>query len=92
MTAPAVLSRVARALHLDAQRLDARRWRVTGGAGEHVVDVVRGRCDCPDCLLRGRICKHILRARMAQGDAETLAVLRELVPVPRRTGRRVAGS
>lgn len=88
MTAPATLSRVARAVHLDAERLGALRWRVWGGAREHVVDVARGRCDCADFRLRGHECKHLLRARLGQGDAETLALLRELVPAPKRGAER----
>jgi hypothetical protein len=83
MTAP-LLARVARAIHLDVERLDAERWLVRGGASTHVVDAHRGRCDCPDCRIRGRVCKHLLRVHLAQGDADTLALLRAVVPMPRR--------
>jgi len=90
MTGPAMLSRLARAVHLDAERLNAHHWRVWGGAAEHVVDADRGTCDCPDFRLRGRVCKHILAARLRSGDVELLNALRDLVPMPRRTWRRVA--
>ena len=103
VTLPAMLARLARAVHLDARPLDAGRWLVTGGAAPHVVAeiesvtgcntpvpgrVVRETCDCVDFRLRGGPCKHVLAVRLRRGDAEALDGLRELVPAPRRPRTR----
>lgn len=77
--------RLARAVHLDCDPLPDGRWRVSGGARDHLVaEDPRGLvCDCWDAN-GGRVCKHQLRVRLTLGDAETLLAMRELVPMPTR--------
>jgi hypothetical protein len=53
---PAQAARLVRALALEVVALGPDAWRVTGGAGEHVVDVAG--CDCADARIRGPGCKH----------------------------------
>ncbi len=84
-------TRLARAIHLDCQRVKPDTWLVSGGTADHVVEVVNGevRCDCYDSQYHGDGCKHSLLVRLVAGDAEVVKVLRRLVAPPRRL-RRVA--
>ena len=74
--------RLARAVHLDATRVGSghRCYQVTGGARSHVVDLDDDGCDCADYAFRHQLCKHVIRALLAEGDGEVIAALRELVP------------
>ncbi|HLA88894.1 MAG TPA: hypothetical protein VJL28_00500 [Gemmatimonadaceae bacterium] len=81
------LERLARAVHLDAERLDTGAWRVTGGAHVHEVNADATACDCTDYAVRGRSCKHLLAVRLRSGDSE--APLRLIVVAPRRARRPV---
>ena len=59
------LDRLERSLGLEGVRVGKGRYRVSGGASEHWVDLrspSHPRCDCGDHLWRDRICKHILAA------------------------------
>ena len=63
------LDRLERSLALSAVRFGTGRYRVTGGAEAHWVDLYTTtfpRCDCGDHLWRDRICKHILAALFAR--------------------------
>ena len=84
-------TRLARAIHLDCQRVKPDTWLVSGGAADHVVEVVNGevRCDCYDAQYRGDGCKHSLAVRLVAGDSEVVLALRQLVAPPKRL-RRVA--
>lgn len=73
------VGRLARAVHLNAERIDAETWRVSGG--EHPHFVTTAGCDCADAAFRpGFACKHVLAVRLRSGDAETLSGLRAIVP------------
>jgi hypothetical protein len=86
------LGRLARAVHLDAERLTDGRWLVSGGAQPHIVDLDAGSCDCADSAVRGGPCKHLQRVRLALGDAAALERLRALVPLPTRARRGKAAT
>lgn len=80
------LGRLERALALTAFPVGPRCFAVTGGDESHFVDLAPGAvspCDCPDLAWRGGPregpCKHVLRARLAEGDAETLLAVAALV-------------
>ncbi|HEX6369892.1 MAG TPA: hypothetical protein VF006_13315 [Longimicrobium sp.] len=80
------LGRLERALALQAFPAGPRRFEVTGGEETHFVDLSPDAacpCDCPDLAWRGGPregpCKHVLRARLAEGDAETLLAVAALV-------------
>lgn len=80
------LGRLERALALQAFPVGRRRFEVTGGEESHFVDLSPGApspCDCPDLVWRGGPgegrCKHVLRARLAEGHAETLLAVAALV-------------
>jgi hypothetical protein len=87
---------------LSAVRTGRGRYRVTGGAEEHWVDLLtpnQPRCDCGDHLWRERVCKHILAALLREGDPEIISAVGDLVrdlreqatpPRPRRH-RKAAG-
>jgi hypothetical protein len=75
---------LARAVGLDARRLERGRYEITGGSAPHVVDIRERSCDCTDFAVHGGACKHLLRALMAVGDPFTLSALRSLVPEPKR--------
>lgn len=88
------LNRVARAVHLlEAERLPGGNWRVTGGVQAHVVDGETGACDCLAYQYGMRPCSHIARVKLALGDADMIAALRDLVPAtrPSRSKRPDAG-
>lgn len=88
MTAPAV-ARLARAVHLDAERIDRAMWRVTGGECPHIVTAAG--CDCMDATLHGakQPCKHVLAVRLRVGHADTLKALRAIVPEPSRKAQKL---
>ena len=74
--------RLERSLALSATRFGRGRYRVTGGAQTHWVDLYTTnfpRCDCGDHLWRDRICKHILAALLREGDERVLTSLGLLV-------------
>lgn len=80
------LGRLERALALSAFALEERRFEVTGGDETHHVDLdphAAVPCDCPDLAWRGRPrdgpCKHVLRARLAEGDTRVLLAVAALV-------------
>lgn len=75
--------RLARAVHLKCHRETAGRYVVSGGAQAHVVEFGDDpRCDCVDFQVHGGGCKHLLRVRMARGDAAIVEALGLLVPYP----------
>jgi len=80
-------ARLARAIWLEGKLIDVDTYRVRGGAADHMVEVVGGRCycDCIDAQVRGDGCKHSLLVRLLAGDKEVVRALRALVPAP--TGR-----
>jgi hypothetical protein len=92
--------RLERGVGLEAVQVGRGRYRVTGGAEEHWVDLLtpsQPRCDCGDHLWRERVCKHILAALLREGDPEIIAAVGALVrdlreqatpPRPRRARKR----
>jgi hypothetical protein len=75
------LGRLERALSLSAQPIGRRRFLVTGGAERHYVDLAApsaAQCDCDDRVQVGP-CKHILRARLHEGDESVLGAVATLV-------------
>ena len=95
--------RLERGVSLHAVRVAKGRYRVTGGAEEHWVDLVtrnQPRCDCGDHLWRERVCKHILAALLREGDPEIISAVGTLVrelrvqatPPRRRRRKAAAGS
>ena len=81
------LYRLARAIHLDVERvgLPGIYW-VSGGERRHFVNVLKDECDCWD-RSAGNYCKHLLRAMLAEGDDAILKRLRWFVPMPRSRRR-----
>ena len=74
--------RLVRSLQLQAARIAPGRYRISGGAQIHWVDLYttsHPRCDCGDHLWRDRVCKHILAALLREGDERVLVALRELI-------------
>jgi uncharacterized Zn finger protein len=92
--------RLERGVSLLATRVAKGRYRVTGGAEEHWVDLVtqnQPRCDCGDHLWRERVCKHILAALLREGDPEIISAVGTLVrelrvraTAPKRRRRKAA--
>ena len=78
------LERLARAIHLDVERLSDHRYRVTGGAEPHIVDLLRAReCDCEDATFqRTFACQHLTATMLYEGDRDCLRSLRYWVPRP----------
>ena len=78
------LKRLARAIHLDVERLADHRYRVTGGAEPHIVDLRRAReCDCRDAeIQREYACQHLMATMLYEGDRDCLRSLRYWVPRP----------
>ena len=76
--------RLARAVWLDCQPRGDGIWHVSGSSGFHVVHLADNGplCDCRDFALGTMRCKHIMRIDLANGDRDTIAALRELVPDP----------
>jgi hypothetical protein len=76
------LDRLERSLGLRGERVGIGRYRVTGGAHDHWVDLYSAshpRCDCGDHLWRDRICKHILAALLREGNERVLTTLPRLL-------------
>jgi len=78
------LHRLARAVHLDVERLSDHRYRVTGGEQPHVVDLRRAReCDCEDATYqREYACQHLTATMLYEGDRDAIRTLRYWVPRP----------
>jgi hypothetical protein len=69
------MGRVERGVQLVCEPVGDGRFRVTGGDATHWVDLVsrdHPRCDCGDYLWRDAICKHIIAARLREGDEQVL--------------------
>jgi len=78
-------ARLARAIHLEVQRLAGQVYRVSGGARPHRVTVAPHgmiACDCWDAATRPGRCKHALAVRVLRLDPDLRAALRVLVAVP----------
>lgn len=76
------LARLERGLGLRAHPAGPGRYRVSGGAETHWVDLRSARqprCDCGDHLWRDQICKHILAALLREGDERVLHAVSTLV-------------
>ena len=76
------LDRLERGLALRAERVGEGRYRVTGGAGDHWVDLVTAghpRCDCGDHVWRDQVCKHILAALLREGNEDVVRALATVV-------------
>jgi hypothetical protein len=76
------LPRLERSLGLEVSPQGRGRYRVSGGAEAHWVDLYtlnQPRCDCGDHLWRERICKHILAALLREGDERVLHAVGMLV-------------
>lgn len=75
-------TRLERSLGLRVQPTGRGRYRVSGGAEPHWVDLYSAqhpRCDCGDHLWREQICKHILAALLREGNERVLRALGALV-------------
>jgi hypothetical protein len=73
--------RLERSLQLDGERVGTGRYRVTGGAQDHWVDLYttsHPRCDCGDHLWREQLCKHILAALLREGNDRVVSALGRL--------------
>jgi len=73
--------RLARSLQLAGERVGSGRYRVTGGAQDHWVDLYttsHPRCDCGDHLWREQLCKHILAALLREGNDRVVTALGRL--------------
>ena len=73
--------RLERSLQLAGERVGSGRYRVTGGAQDHWVDLYttsHPRCDCGDHLWRERLCKHILAALLREGNDRVVSALGRL--------------
>jgi hypothetical protein len=76
------LGRVERGVQLVCEAIGDRKYRVTGGDYTHWVDLVspdHPRCDCGDHLWREVVCKHIIAARLREGDEAVLYQVGALV-------------
>lgn len=80
------LGRLERALSLQAVPLGGLRFEISGGEDRHYVDLSPTApcpCDCGDMIWRGGPsdgpCKHMLRARLALGDANVILAVAVLV-------------
>ncbi len=83
------LDRLERGLALHAERVGEGRYRVTGGAQDHWVDLFTAahpRCDCGDHVWRDQVCKHILAALLREGDARVVGALATVVTRAREQG------
>ncbi|GJG86805.1 hypothetical protein tb265_19860 [Gemmatimonadetes bacterium T265] len=89
------LDRLERGLALVAERVGEGRYRVSGGAGDHWVDLVTSahpRCDCGDHVWRDQVCKHILAALLREGNEHVVRALGTVVARARQAApvRRAA--
>jgi hypothetical protein len=76
------MGRVERGVQLECEAMGDGRYRVTGGNSTHWVDLLspdHPRCDCGDYLWRESICKHIIAARLREGDERVLFQVGALV-------------
>ena len=77
------LDRLERGVQLSCVRLGQGRYRVSGGASEHWVEVgasgARPTCDCGDYLWRDRVCKHILAALLQEGASAVISQIGPMV-------------
>ena len=76
------LDRLERSLELRGERVGNGRYRVSGGASTHWVDLYSAstpRCDCGDHLWRERVCKHILAALLREGHERVVSSLGAVV-------------
>ena len=83
------LDRLERSLGLEGVRVGEGRYRVSGGASEHWVDLrspSHPRCDCGDHLWRDRSCKHILAALLREGDDRVIHALGDVLQRARNGG------
>lgn len=86
------IARLERSLALKGVRVGDGRYRFTGGAQEHWVDLYTAqlpRCDCGDHLWRDRMCKHILAALLREGNERVVRALSDVVE-RLRTTREIA--
>ena len=82
------LDRLERSLGLHGVRVGEGRYRVSGGAHDHWVDLYTAghpRCDCGDHLWRERVCKHILAALLREGNDRVVGALGAVVQRARAT-------
>jgi hypothetical protein len=77
---PPAAARLVRALELEVLPLGLDAWRVTGGAGSHLVTMSTG-CDCPDRAMRGPTCKHELAVMLGRADPELRAAVLQMAQV-----------
>jgi hypothetical protein len=86
------MGRMERGVQLECEAAGNGRYRVTGGDTPHWVDLIsrdHPRCDCGDYLWRDVVCKHIIAARLREGDEEVLFQLGALVrSLKQQTERR----
>jgi hypothetical protein len=76
------MGRVERGVQLECEPVGDGRYKVIGGNTVHWVDLIsrdHPRCDCGDYLWRDVICKHIIAARLREGDEEVLVQVGALV-------------
>lgn len=76
------LGRVERGVQLECEPLGDSRYKVSGSGAVHWVDLKspdHPRCDCGDYLWREANCKHIIAARLREGDEQVLGKLGALV-------------
>ena len=86
--------RLERGLALTAERVGSGRYRVSGGAGDHWVDLAtpsHPRCDCGDHVWRDQVCKHILAALLREGNEHVVRALATVVSRARHGGAAPAG-
>jgi len=78
------LGRLARAIHLDVERVSDHRYRVTGGSRPHEVDLTRSpECGCEDATFQKvYACQHLMACMLAEGDRDCLRSLRYWVARP----------
>ena len=78
--------RLARAVHLDVSKGvgPGTRFQVTGGSQQREVahEEEGKRCNCPDHVVRGQLCKHLLAVELHEGNQAVVRALRRLVPCP----------
>lgn len=83
-------SRLGRSLALQGEHVGEGRYRVSGGAESHWVDLYttnHPRCDCADHLWRDAVCKHILAALLREGNERVISALGWLFSEMRATNR-----
>jgi hypothetical protein len=84
--------RLARAVHLDCDRMGYGHCYLIpsqDGERQYLVNLERDECPCPDSQM-GNVCKHRLRAMLAEGDEAVVKRLRWFIPMPSARKRQVA--